>query len=78
MPGHVPDALVLLARHSHLASAAGNALPRHAAAIREAVRATVAEFKRTHAETWSFVRPFFDQDQLEALADVLSAGDYLV
>jgi len=68
---------VVLARHSNLASAGGDH-PRHAAAVREAVRATFAEWKRTHAETWDFIRPLFTQDQLDALADVLSAGDYLV
>ena len=60
----------------HLAGTPAGA--RHAAAVREAVRATFAEFKRTHAETWDFVRPLFSSEELDALADILSAGDYLV
>ena len=77
MPAHVPASLVALARHSHTTSSS-NGGARHAAAVREAVRATFAEFKRTHAETWDFVRPLFSSEELDALADILSAGDYLV
>ena len=77
VPAHVPASLVALARHSHTTSSS-NGGARHAAAVREAVRATFAEFKRTHAETWDFVRPLFSSEELDALADILSAGDYLV
>lgn len=74
VPAHVPDALVLLAKHSNLAASS----LRHAAPIRETVKSTFSEFKRTHAETWDFIRPLFTTDQLDAFADVLTTGDYLV
>jgi len=68
---------VALARHFHTSSSQ-NGGARSASAVRESVRATFAEFKRTHAETWDFVRPLFSSEELDALADILSAGDYLV
>ena len=77
VPAHVPAALVALARHSHTTSSS-NGGARHAAAGREAVRATFAEVTRTHAETGDFGRPLFSSEELDALADILSAGDYLV
>ena len=58
------DALVLLAKHSNLAASS----LRHAAPIRETVKSTFSEFKRTHAETWDFIRPLFTTDQLDASA----------
>ena len=77
VPSHVPSSLVALARHFHTSSSQ-NGGARSASAVRESVRATFAEFKRTHAETWGFVRPLFSSEELDALADILSAGDYLV
>ena len=64
VPAHVPDALVVLAKHSNLAASS----LRHAAPIRETVKSTFSEFKRTHAETWDFIRPLFTTDQLDASA----------
>ncbi|KAJ8599812.1 hypothetical protein CTAYLR_004008 [Chrysophaeum taylorii] len=80
VPPHVPRALVVLAQHSNAAAAAAasDSKRHHAAAVKDAVKATYAEFKRTHADTWDFIKPFFTQDQHDALADILTTGDYLV
>ena len=75
VPPHVPKALVILARHSNLANKKKSAT-RYQAAIRDAVKSVCSEFKRTHAETWAFIRDFFDPDQHDALADVLTSDSY--
>ncbi|KAJ1460667.1 hypothetical protein M885DRAFT_508790 [Pelagophyceae sp. CCMP2097] len=78
VPAHVPPALVLLARHSNATKAGKGREGRDHAAIRESVKATFAEFKRTHAETWDFITHFFTTAEHDAFADVLTTGDYLV
>lgn len=84
VPAHVPDSLVVLAKHSNrannlaYATIPANSNKRTQAGIKDAVKATFAEFKRTHAETWHFIKPFFTPDQHDAFADILTTGDYLV
>lgn len=101
VPSHVPESLVVLAKHSNIAQSKNNNghhnntnNKRNQTAIKEAVKATFADvscfplvscltlfipqFKRTHAETWDFIKHFFAPDQHDAFADILTTGDYLV
>ncbi|KAL5981317.1 hypothetical protein ACLOJK_015372 [Asimina triloba] len=61
----LPDHVTLLARFI------GEPSP-----IRSTVTKAVAEFRRTHADTWNFQKDSFTEDQLEVLADTSSSSSY--
>ena len=68
MPAFVPPALATLSRF------AGAPYP---SAVRDAVRRTVAEFRRTHQDEWDAChRDKFSSEQLACLTDVRSEADY--
>ncbi|XP_058114656.1 proteasome activator subunit 4 isoform X2 [Magnolia sinica] len=65
MPSWLPDHVTLLARFI------GEPSP-----VRSTVTKAVAEFRRTHADTWNFQKDSFTEDQLEVLADTSSSSSY--
>ncbi|XP_019059113.1 PREDICTED: proteasome activator subunit 4 [Tarenaya hassleriana] len=65
MPGWLPDHVTLLARF------AGEQTP-----IKSTVTKAVAEFRRTHADTWNIQKDSFTEEQLEILADTSSSSSY--
>ncbi|XP_072991036.1 proteasome activator subunit 4 [Typha latifolia] len=65
MPGWLPDHVTLLARFI------GEPSP-----VRSTVTKAVAEFRRTHADTWSIQKEAFTEEQLEVLADTSSSSSY--
>mmetsp|Transcript_1707 Transcript_1707/g.3210 ORF Transcript_1707/g.3210 Transcript_1707/m.3210 type:complete len:109 (+) Transcript_1707:2-328(+) len=68
-PNYVPKALTALSRHSFEKSAPFT--------VREAVKLTCREFKRTHmTDNWEIHKEQFTQEQLEALDDVVSIPHY--
>ncbi|GAB2279785.1 hypothetical protein Dimus_014424 [Dionaea muscipula] len=44
--------------------------------VRSTVTKAVAEFRRTHADTWNFQKDQFTEEQLEVLADTSSSSSY--
>lgn len=65
MPRWLPDHITLLARF------AGEPSP-----VKSTVTKAVAEFRRTHADTWSLQKDSFTEEQLEVLADTSSSSSY--
>ncbi|CAA7016339.1 unnamed protein product [Microthlaspi erraticum] len=65
MPSWLPDHVTLLA------SFAGEPTP-----IKSTVTKAVAEFRRTHADTWNIQKDSFTEEQLELLADTSSSSSY--
>ncbi|KAJ0249356.1 Proteasome activator subunit 4 [Hirschfeldia incana] len=65
MPSWLPDHVTLLARF------AGEPTP-----IKSTVTKAVAEFRRTHADTWNIQKDSFTEEQLEVLADTSSSSSY--
>ncbi|CAN8259509.1 unnamed protein product [Cochlearia groenlandica] len=65
MPSWLPDHVTLLARF------AGEPTP-----VKSTVTKAVAEFRRTHADTWNIQKDSFTEDQLEILADTSSSSSY--
>ncbi|GAV74776.1 DUF3437 domain-containing protein [Cephalotus follicularis] len=65
MPSWLPEHVTLLARFS------GEPSP-----VKSTVTKAVAEFRRTHADTWNFHKDSFNEEQLEVLADTSSSSSY--
>jgi len=65
LPSWLPDIITLLAHFI------GEPSP-----IRSTVMKTIAEFRRTHADTWAIQKDSFTEDQLEVLADSSSSLSY--
>ncbi|KAJ3694711.1 hypothetical protein LUZ60_000088 [Juncus effusus] len=65
MPSWLPDHVTLLARFISEPSP-----------IKSTVTKAVAEFRRTHADTWTLQKDSFTEDQLEVLADTSSSSSY--
>ncbi|KFK38668.1 hypothetical protein AALP_AA3G144500 [Arabis alpina] len=65
MPSWLPDHVTLLARF------ASEPTP-----IKSTVTKAVAEFRRTHADTWNIQKDSFTEEQLEILADTSSSSSY--
>ncbi|XP_047336646.1 proteasome activator subunit 4-like isoform X2 [Impatiens glandulifera] len=65
MPSWLPEHVTLLAQF------VGEPSP-----VKSAVTKAVAEFRRTHADTWNFQKDSFTEDQLEILADTSSSSSY--
>eukprot|EP01018_Ginkgo_biloba_P025846 Gb_04235 [translate_table: standard] len=65
MPSWLPDTVTLLAHFI------GEPSP-----IRTTVMKAIAEFRRTHADTWSIQKDSFSEEQLEVLADTSSSASY--
>nr|XP_043630941.1 proteasome activator subunit 4 [Erigeron canadensis] len=65
MPRWLPEHATLLARF------VGEPSP-----IKSTVTKAVAEFRRTHADTWSVQKDSFTEEQLEVLADTSSSSSY--
>lgn len=65
MPSWLPDHVTLLARFS------GEPSP-----VKSTVTKAVAEFRRTHADTWNVQKDSFTEEQLEVLADTSSSSSY--
>ncbi|XP_058787950.1 proteasome activator subunit 4 [Vicia villosa] len=65
MPSWLPEHVTLLARFS------GEASP-----VKSTVTKAVAEFRRTHADTWNVQKELFTEEQLEILADTSSSSSY--
>jgi hypothetical protein len=68
-PKFIPIALSEISRHSFEGRATAN--------VRQVVKNVCAEFKRTHmSDNWEIHKKCFNDDQLEALEDVVSAPHY--
>jgi len=52
------------------------AFNREPSPIRSTVTKTIAEFRRTHSDTWSFQKSAFSDEQLEVLSDLTSSASY--
>ncbi|CAL5038172.1 unnamed protein product [Urochloa decumbens] len=65
MPSWLPAHVTLLARFI-----------REPSPVRSTVTKAVAEFKRTHADTWSIQKDAFTEDELEVLRDTSSSSSY--
>ncbi|GLT79522.1 hypothetical protein SLA2020_510070 [Shorea laevis] len=65
MPSWLPDHVTLLAGFC------GEPSP-----VKSTVTKAVAEFRRTHADTWNFQKDSFTEEQLEVLADISSSSSY--
>ncbi|CAM8952984.1 unnamed protein product [Rhodiola kirilowii] len=65
MPSWMPDHVTLLARF------VGEPSP-----VKSTVTKAVAEFRRTHADTWNVQKDSFTEEQLEVLADTSSSSSY--
>ncbi|XP_078165661.1 proteasome activator subunit 4-like isoform X3 [Carex rostrata] len=65
MPRWLPDHVTLLARFVSEPSP-----------VKSTVTKAVAEFRRTHADTWSIQKDAFSEEQLEVLADTSSSSSY--
>ncbi|KAK8926304.1 hypothetical protein KSP39_PZI018786 [Platanthera zijinensis] len=65
MPSWLPDHVTLLARF----------ITEHTP-IKSTVTKAVAEFRRTHADTWNIQKDSFTEEQLEVLADTSSSSSY--
>jgi len=67
-PAFVPLALEALSKHSFEKRAPGS--------VRDVVKKTFADFKKTHVDNWELHKKRFTVEQLEALADVVSTPHY--
>jgi len=68
-PKHVPIAICAISKHSFERSAP--------LGVRDIVKKCCGEYKRTHmSDNWEVHRNVFDQEQLEALEDVVSTPHY--
>jgi len=67
-PAFIPKAIEALSKHSFESFAPLN--------VRDTVKKCCSEFKRTHVDNWDLHRMKFNQEQLEALADVISTPHY--
>ncbi|CAI9088127.1 OLC1v1022373C1 [Oldenlandia corymbosa var. corymbosa] len=65
MPSWLPEHVTLLA---HFAS--------EPSPVKSTVTKAVAEFRRTHADTWNFQKESFTEEQLEVLVDTSSSSSY--
>ncbi|XVE80634.1 hypothetical protein DITRI_Ditri14bG0155000 [Diplodiscus trichospermus] len=65
MPSWLPNHVTLLARFG------GEPSP-----VKSTVTKAVAEFRRTHADTWNVQKDSFTEEQLEVLADTTSSSSY--
>ncbi|XP_074562603.1 proteasome activator subunit 4-like [Curcuma longa] len=65
MPSWLPDHITLLAKFI------GEPSP-----IKSTVAKAVAEFRRTHADTWNIHKAAFSEEQLEVLADTTTSSSY--
>ncbi|XP_024018767.1 proteasome activator subunit 4 [Morus notabilis] len=65
MPSWLPEHVTLLARF------VGEVSP-----VKSTVTKAVAEFRRTHADTWNIQKDSFTEEQLEVLADTSSSSSY--
>lgn len=65
MPSWLPGHVTLLARFVSEPSP-----------VRSTVTKAIAEFRRTHADTWNFQKSQFTEEQLEVLADTSSSSSY--
>ncbi|XP_024522024.1 proteasome activator subunit 4 [Selaginella moellendorffii] len=65
IPRWLPDIIFALAKFTHEPSPISNT-----------VRKTIAEFRRTHADTWAYQKNYFSEEQLEVLADLSSSTSY--
>ncbi|CAN1354111.1 Proteasome activator subunit 4 [Linum perenne] len=65
MPSWLPEHVTLLARFAAEPSP-----------VKSTVTKAVAEFRRTHADTWTFQKDQFTEEQLEVLADTSSSSSY--
>ncbi|XP_071733720.1 proteasome activator subunit 4 [Rutidosis leptorrhynchoides] len=65
MPSWLPEHATLLARFVSEPSP-----------VKSTVTKAVAEFRRTHADTWSVQKDCFTEEQLEVLADTSSSSSY--
>uniref|UniRef100_J3MDH3 Proteasome activator complex subunit 4 C-terminal domain-containing protein n=1 Tax=Oryza brachyantha TaxID=4533 RepID=J3MDH3_ORYBR len=65
MPSWLPSHVTLLARFI-----------REPSPVKSTVTKAVAEFKRTHADTWSIQKEAFTEDELEVLRDTSSSSSY--
>ncbi|KAE8725691.1 Proteasome activator subunit 4 [Hibiscus syriacus] len=65
LPSWLPDHVTLLALFS------GEPSP-----VKSTVTKAVAEFRRTHADTWNVQKDSFTEEQLEVLADTSSSSSY--
>ncbi|XP_057472456.1 proteasome activator subunit 4-like isoform X2 [Actinidia eriantha] len=65
MPSWLPEHVTLLAHF------VGEPSP-----VKSTVTKAVAEFRRTHADTWNFQKDSFTEEQLEVLADTSSSSSY--
>ncbi|XP_039061137.1 proteasome activator subunit 4-like [Hibiscus syriacus] len=65
MPSWLPDHVTLLAHFG------GEPSP-----VKSTVTKAVAEFRRTHADTWNVQKDSFTEEQLEVLADTSSSSSY--
>jgi len=65
MPSWLPEHVTLLARF------VGEPSP-----VKSTVTKAVAEFRRTHADTWNLQKDSFTEEQLEVLADTSSSSSY--
>jgi hypothetical protein len=69
VPKFAPPAIEALASHSTESAAP--------LGIRELVKKTLKDFKRTHVDRWDVYRLQFTEDQLDALSDVTNAEYYV-
>lgn len=65
MPSWLPDTVTLLAHFN------GEPSP-----VKTTVMKTIAEFRRTHADTWALQKESFTEEQLEILVDSSSSLSY--
>ncbi|GAB4849826.1 hypothetical protein Ancab_004625 [Ancistrocladus abbreviatus] len=65
MPSWLPAHVTLLAR-----------FVAEPSPVRSTVTKAVAEFRRTHADTWNFQKDQFTEEQLEVLSDTSSSASY--
>ncbi|KAF3453245.1 hypothetical protein FNV43_RR03685 [Rhamnella rubrinervis] len=65
IPSWLPEHVALLARFG------GEPSP-----VKSTVTKAVAEFRRTHADTWNIQKDLFTEEQLEVLADTSSSSSY--
>ncbi|CAM6088632.1 unnamed protein product [Calypogeia fissa] len=65
MPSWLPDMVTLLGRFI------GEPTP-----IRSTVKKTIAEFRRTHSDTWAYQKSSFSEEQLEVLSDLATSASY--
>lgn len=65
MPSWLPEHVTLLAH-----------FVREPSPVKSTVTKAVAEFRRTHADTWNVQKDSFSEEQLEVLADTSSSSSY--